>query len=786
YLHAREARIDKIPKKYATWKAALSELASDIEACSTRILQQSEKLPTLVEPQARLQGFQALSELELNSYHLRRKNKELQLLLNSPEHKKALKLCKEIIKECEQAKELSSLPLEPIIIKAEEQITLQQRTLASCKASLKKSIIAIDQDIVDFLAYVATSKNPADKETQKRLQKLMPDQIAAIEDSELTEGENKLINTFTEVTLPNERYFKCGIIMADWRYPKIYPIIEKMQKAAQGLQQVEIDLAESIRMAWQGTSKTKSATAAELKELLNSLELIIRKHKEELLKIPFCEEVHAGFHYAASLFTWIEELTSQTDFLSKITQDPWLGVCKLQQLFYRQLKLFSKEHTDYERTDNLYEIIITISPLQDQAHSFFANYKNRITTIVIASIGSLAKRLLSPSYNEKSVEESIARRASLFAHELTSLASLISKKIITCLYVTEDAFDIELELILTALQLEPKYEKKTHFKDKRLSQLLTWYKTKSSMDEVKPLLTTLSTFFSQLNQTARLADTRREGEDFSLLYHACSYKQTLFDIQQSLTTDAEKSRFASFLTVIKNLIAVVQKKYPSQMHSYDLHSIEIPEDLSTVKGVAAEKVVYKLLSQAYWGHSLEIKTAALETIQQMVNQPQLNFLSDNLKNLLKTLALGLFLTPDETADISPLEQAYLPPLLKQHLEQPDFWTYLFPIGTLEETLYKALNSPIATDSPIKELLNAFTQYELYPTWRQVIENYLAFRKLAEDKTLEKASEDHTQCQQYLSHLDTIRNNEQLTSKRYKYVFKMLYKEMKKMLDDSLH
>ena len=168
-LQSLNAPLSNIPKRYTVWKENLSALSLNIKKCRTRIRQQSAQLPFLQNDEKAITGWKLLSELEQNSYRLKKKNKDLAVLLHSPEHKKALKLCKEIIQECEKQSDPSCIDLNALITKVEEQITSKKKAVGHL--NIWEAIISIHQETLGFLLYVANAaKQESGAERIKKLQ----------------------------------------------------------------------------------------------------------------------------------------------------------------------------------------------------------------------------------------------------------------------------------------------------------------------------------------------------------------------------------------------------------------------------------------------------------------------------------------------------------------------------------------------------------------------------------------------------------------------------------------
>ncbi|MBS0655049.1 MAG: hypothetical protein JSR46_04670 [Verrucomicrobia bacterium] len=701
-FYSRDAQISNISTQYTQWKEQLAALAAQIEECRIRITKGFEQLPLLDDSEASIPAWKLLGELKQIAYRKRKTNKKLALFLNSPEHQKTLKLCKETIQECEKQKDPSKIALSDLIDNVEALIIDQHEKMGNMDKKLCKSIQSIHEETLRFLLYVAN----AAKQNTQRITELLesPEELQNSESEPFANEKNSYINSFKNAPLDTNRYFKQGMYLVNVRYPAIYETLEKMHLTAKGLQLIETNIETQIKQAWQG-AYTATFTGDLQQEIpffrscLKKLKLDLTEQRNELYDTAFSTQVHAGLHYAASLFDWIDDIEENITFLSKITQNTHLLIGKVQRLLYSILS----EPTLSRCTDTdtsyaaIHELHVTLQTLYEIAHSksqssFFEEHRSRIATAVTSSLSHVGHGLFILTDAEKEVEKTVLERKSLTKGSETALEALLLKKILRHLHFTDDAFDLSLDLLLTTLETQGKY-KEIFKKMQEASEfaLLVWsYRQQSAFAQVGHILFKLCDVAFLMNRaTLLISNIKSERYAYAFgLYAQC--QQLLCEVESTSASTQSKSRLASLLELIKPQVSEIQRLHGFPKHYSDLSSVVIPEK-SEVATSLDFRVMYKLAAQALWATDVHEQEEARTIIDSIAPRMAYNCLSDNNKYLLKRLALDRYLSFHEGDCLSATEEAYLPYVFEQHFAFPSFWEHQFNMGEIENGLYNLLD-----------------------------------------------------------------------------------------------
>ncbi|MBS0654662.1 MAG: hypothetical protein JSR46_02695 [Verrucomicrobia bacterium] len=687
------------------WDSDISDLSGRLNSCLASIQELSRYLPFLDEKHA-ADGFQKFITFELNGYLLNKINKKLLLLIKSPEHRETVELYKKVIAECEKSSSPSFTLLSGLITEVEEKIETQKKTLAYAKPYLQKSIRVIHQDTVRFLHYATNIT-----ELQERLERLAKE-INPIEQS-LANSENDALPTCSNIALPYERCFRQGASLSSFWYSTIFPIVQVMENVvAKCLYKKEADLEKQIKKDWQWTSYSLQPDMTCLENLTGYLSDL----KEQLYDVDFyySNQVHEGLFYAASLSAWIDDLQNQMAFLSKVNTPQWQRVRRVQQSFYKLLQKLPRETSNYQIIYDLYAIIKELPAIQEA--KALSGYKERMIAVLTKTLTNYAGAIFCLSPYEMGLENMVRLRFD-GSIDLPELKCLIAKKIVRCLYFTDNSFDLSLDLLLVRLESLEKYaEGFTNIvhDDLILQELISRYKKMTGLERDAQTLRLFDDLLQLIKQISR------DPDQHGLLgfFTSCQIMQRVSEIKR-----------AGIYQERKNLLLTLMKKnsFESQASSVYQDSVEVggrcKSDVTN-----NQNILFTLLVRALWATDSAEQAEAQEAILRAdLSSTKLN---QDLRRLLKELALRRFLTQ---VPLGALEEAYLPSLFADYIVQPSTWSMVHGILTMEEALFTFLKredtSHIASHQIVTAARKKFRSSELFTkTWAEIMEEHFILKE----------------------------------------------------------
>ncbi|MBS0654996.1 MAG: hypothetical protein JSR46_04405, partial [Verrucomicrobia bacterium] len=807
-LQQRNVQHAKVAIQCSAWIQELWKLSSSIEECRKRIQDQIDQLPFL-DKEINVQGSQELSVLEQQCYRLNEKNSKLTLLINSQEHQDTLTFYKEVIYLCEKEKTPSPDLLNSLLNQIKERMTNQKEKLLHLDRNLRRSIIAIHREILDYLSYAASTCSDS-QSIQMQIESLKPTDISLTKsqiNNNLTHQDTQYQESFSAVTLPKERMFKHDSHLPYFvNYFKIKDIIPELHDIAKGLYQIEMDLERNIKDAWQ--LKTTYAVP-NYPALLKILESSIQTQRDNLCKTPFCAAVRAGLLYTEGLFTQIAEIEQTYEFYFKLTTTSWQQVVTLQKLFYKYLYPDTSSYipqvmVNYTSISTLHSVITQLHNVSKSMDDdpFLAHYKARVAKAIATSLACIGKTAFLLTPQEQGVYDKVGAGSVLFDTPSPEKAALkmhqdlvkclLSKKMVEHLHFTTHRFDLHLDITLTKLTTNEKYS--DYFstitrEDNNFEKLINHYRGIVGLGETdQNHLLQLCDITSLLQQIIN-----SDGTDAILTFF--TYCQMVQRLREAKETVTNQERWEGFLASIEPQVKAIKDKYN---FNYVPNSAEIPNG-DWIHEEGGEKTVFTILIEAIWGKSQYKQQNAMQLIHTAIlsYQSKLDEMDTKIQYLLMAFAWKYFhmhyndrmhiVDNCDEFGFSRFEKIYLPQFFAAHLKNPDQWTGYYTMATVEYSFYSFQNRKGARDiieksvlrQPIEEHRNP-TFNNFSPIWKHIMMQYPAVKEWAENGGLKRQQNTHA-CDEYLRMLNEACDSGEIDdSPHYKHIFTKLLQEAKNM------
>ena len=567
--------------------------------------------------------------------------------------------------------------------------------------------------------------------------------------------------SFSGPVVASELLFKQESWLISWtqsyglRYGSIYAIVEKITPTAQGITYMSQDIVKRLKAFNKKNftpvreCKTLTEECALYTTALDDLKNELKAHKNDLLKLPYTDQVIDGLQYLAHLRMRIEEVRAHIALFSAISQNKTNELTHISKELLPLLRAFSQKDLnasftlkDVKGFFKVLAMLASVSVKEDTAFAEkFAKTLYDILYTIVVQIGlqfEISKE--DASLIEQIFEKQVDTLVDTQKNELSEkLKIYIVKRCIANLYFSEKAYDSGLDLVLYTVSQDPAFKNaylQTVKNDEKFGSIIRTYadKTQSSQDNME--LKTLAALRHCLLKLQSL-DSDQEAEKLMDVYWFSQARKRLYDIERR----AQSPRIQELVTSAKKELVAFH-----QAQKYPIYCMELKDTQETGFEVTKKfPPLYTAMLKALWP---QFQNDAESVKGQQEMQPFLQSVLTNqepfqnhipVRLLLEEIALRKIhryntLTTEEHLCVEEFFKKYVTDTSVQKA-----FCSIHGVSYLEVALYKVYTT--TDNDTLKEAVN-----NKPPLWKVLMQHYDEFQKnTAVEKGHIQNSEQHTAC-----------------------------------------
>ncbi len=478
-LHERLAKGSIVHQTHEQWLGETKRIISSLTQAITKAKESYKYIPLLTNTYKIAEATSGMLYLEAVSPMVEQKAHTLSRLLASHHHREALQYYKTKVKECESLHKKIAIDekisdLFAIFKDAKSRLKNVHFELQGKDCAVVAESTALYQEVLLYVQYATSSlQREAQQEVSEHLQarlneleklsgsikKRLSNTLVDILETEESAPLSYIVESRTTL-LPSNNYFRSGIYLANYRYRKIWPQIEKLTDVAKAIYRLNTTIHERIKAVCDGElSPAKGLANLENEKdhyfaLIEALQKAIYAELAKLGKQPLSKESHAGWYYVAELSTQVKEVRSSIEQFDAIALQKHRFCTLAVSSLVRFLQLANPgikpdpNFINIESLKRLYEATRAAAKFTIKD----VTYSKRAYKVINETLAIVGARMVKLQPFEASVPKKVFSKSHFENSQGELLESYLAKNFLRLLSFTENPADFEFDLVLLTLQ----------------------------------------------------------------------------------------------------------------------------------------------------------------------------------------------------------------------------------------------------------------------------------------------------------------------------------------------